>query len=219
MKLVIDLLTNTIAGSTNDPAFNPSSTQVLIDTPEDFDSATSAEWAYDGMTVSHDPMAAMERAKTARKSRIKAEAGQLIAASDWKLNRAKEQEQAGWSDLAAVDAILVQRETIRQSSNAAELAVDALTDVVSVIGFTWVVDVVVIAPRRLTSYALLSRFTSAEIEAVLAAAETNAALRVWWEKFKLAASIDLNNADTIAGINAFETAGLLTAGRAAEILL
>lgn len=219
MKLVVDLSTNTVVGTTTDAGFTPSSLQTLLDAPEDFDIATSAEWAYDGVTVSRDPMAALERAKTARKMRIKAEAAQLITALDWKLTRAREQEQFGVVDLSAVDAILVQRETIRQSSNIAELAVDALTEITAVIGFTWSVDAVVTLPRRLTSYAMLSRFTAAEIEAILAAADANALIRVWWEKFKLASSIDLNNADTIAGVTAFETAGLLTAGRAAEILL
>lgn len=42
-------------------------------------------------------------------------------------------------------------EAIRRSSNAAEAAVDALTDVGSVQTFTWSIDVAVAAPRRLTN--------------------------------------------------------------------
>lgn len=148
MKLVIDLSSNTVVGGTTDAGFSASTHQRLIDAPEDFDMATAAEWSFDGVSVTRDPVAALDRAKSARKTRIKAEAAQLIVAMDWKLTRAREREAAGWATLAEVDAVLAQRETIRRSSSAAELALDALTDAASVQAFAWSVDVIVPPPER-----------------------------------------------------------------------
>jgi hypothetical protein len=148
MKLVIDLSSNTIAGGTDDPAFAPTSQQVLIDAPEDFDMSSASEWSYDGVSVSRDSVAALDRAKAARKVRIKADAARLIDATAWRLERAREQEAAGWATTNSVDAVLAERESIRRSSSAADDAVDAMTDIASVQNYTWSVDVVAEVPNR-----------------------------------------------------------------------
>ena len=216
-KAIIDLNTNAIVGIAND-GFIPEKHQLLLDLPEDFNPDDVAEWAYDGQGLTRDTVALLERAKAARKARIKAEAARLIEATDWKLARAREREAAGWATLAEVDAVLAEREAIRRSSNAAEAAVDALTDVGSVQTFTWSIDVAVAAPRRLTHKGFSDRFTDAEMQAILAAAETNAALKTWWEKFKLARDINLDDPATQGGVQALEIAGLIGEGRAAEVL-
>ena len=216
-KAIIDLNTNAIVGIAND-GVTPEKHQLLLDLPEDFNPDDVAEWAYDGHGLTRDTVALLERAKAARKARIKAEATRLIEATDWKLARAREREAAGWATLAEVDAVLVEREAIRRSSNAAEAAVDALTDVGSVQTFTWSIDVPVAAPRRLTHKGFSDRFTDAEMQAILAAAEANAALKTWWEKFKLASDINLDDPATQGGVQALEIAGLIGEGRAAEVL-
>ncbi|RBJ69586.1 hypothetical protein C3L29_037230, partial [Pseudomonas sp. MWU12-2534b] len=86
----------------------------------------------DGVTVKQDKAAQLSQAKSGRKARVKAEAARLIEATAWKLERARERETAGWGTLAEVDAALAEREAIRRSSNAAEQALEALTDVASV---------------------------------------------------------------------------------------
>ena len=182
------------------------------------DDMTSLYLSDDGVSVIQDITALLAQAKTARKARIKAEAARLIEATDWKLARAREREAAGWATLAEVDEVLAEREAIRRSSNAAEAAVDALTDVSSVQTFTWSIDVAVAAPRRLTHKGFSDRFTDAEMQAILAAAETNAALKTWWEKFKLARDINLDDPATQGGVQALEIAGLIGEGRAAEVL-
>jgi hypothetical protein len=182
------------------------------------DDMTSLYLSDDGVSVIQDITALLAQAKAARKTRIKAEAARLIEATDWKLARAREREAAGWATLAEVDAVLAEREAIRRSSNAAEAAVDALTDVGSVQTFTWSIDVAVAAPRRLTHKGFSDRFTDAEMQAILAAAETNAALKTWWEKFKLARDINLDDPATQGGVQALEIAGLIGEGRAAEVL-
>lgn len=216
-KAIIDLNTNAIVGIAND-GVAPEKHQLLLDLPEDFNPDDVAEWAYDGQGLTRDSVALLERAQGARKARIKAEAARLIEATDWKLARAREREAAGWATLAEVDAVLAEREAIRRSSNAAEAAVDALTDVGSVQTFTWSIDVAVAAPRRLTHKGFSDRFTDAEMQAILAAAETNAALKTWWEKFKLARDINLDDPATQGGVQALEIAGLIGEGRAAEVL-
>lgn len=218
MKLVIDLSSNTVVGATDDTQFSATATQALIDIPEGFDMAAASEWAFDGITLTRDPVAALNRAKAARKTRIKAEAAMLIGASDWRLNRAREQEAAGWVTLAEVDSVLAGRESIRRSSNAAELALDALTDSGSVQAFVWSVAVLVPAPRRLTQVQFASRFTDLELQAILAAAQVSPPLGAWWEKFKLASDINLDDVATQGGVQALEFSGLLTGGRAVEIL-
>lgn len=216
-KAIIDLNTNAIVGIAND-GVAPEKHQLLLDLPEDFNPDDVAEWAYDGQGLTRDTVALLERAQGARKARIKAEAARLIEATDWKLARAREREAAGWATLAEVDAVLAEREAIRRSSNAAEAAVDALTDVGSVQTFTWSIDVAVAAPRRLTHKGFSDRFTDAEMQAILAAAEANAALKTWWEKFKLARDINLDDPATQGGVQALEIAGLIGEGRAAEVL-
>ena len=216
-KAIIDLNTNAIVGIAND-GVAPEKHQLLLDLPEDFNPDDVAEWAYDGQGLTRDTVALLERAQGARKARIKAEAARLIEATDWKLARAREREAAGWATLAEVDAVLAEREAIRRSSNAAEAAVDALTDVGSVQTFTWSIDVAVAAPRRLTHKGFSDRFTDAEMQAILAAAETNAALKTWWEKFKLARDINLDDPATQGGVQALEIAGLIGEGRATEVL-
>lgn len=216
-KAIIDLNTNAIVGIAND-GFIPEKHQLLLDLPEDFNPDDVAEWAYDGQGLTHDTVALLERAKAARKARIKAEAARLIEATDWKLARAREREAAGWAALAEVDAVLAEREAIRRSSSAAEADVDALTDVGSVQTFTWSIDVAVAAPRRLTHKGFSDRFTDAEMQAILAACQANAALNAWWEKFKLARDINLDDPATQGGVQALAIAGLIGEGRAAEVL-
>lgn len=219
MKLIIDNESGRVLG-TLDGEMETLPGTGYVDAPSDFDISHAAEYQFDAgtQTVTHDPVAALNRAKAARKARIKTEAAQLIAALDWKLTRAKEQEAAGWVTLADVDAVLAQRETIRRSSGVAETALDALTDVASVQAFTWSVSTIVAAPRRLTQTQFAIRFTDTELQGILAAAQSNPALGAWWEKFKLASDINLDDAATQAGVLALEMAGLISAGRAGNIL-
>lgn len=138
MKLVIDLSSNSVVGGTTDNEFKALPTQVLIDAPEDFEMESAAEWSFDGAGISRDQVAALDRSKTARKARIKQEAKALIEALDWRVTRARERAEAGIAYAGeTVAEVLAMRESIRFNSTAAELAVDALTDVASVQSFSW----------------------------------------------------------------------------------
>lgn len=84
---------------------------------------------------------------------------------------------------------------------------------------TPVVQAPVVAPvRTLTKLAYMQRFTDAELAGIYTTAKTVVQVEIWLEKFKLASEINLDDPYTIGGLQAMEAAGLLAAGRAAEIL-
>lgn len=64
----------------------------------------------------------------------------------------------------------------------------------------------------------LLKFTTAEYAAIKAATLVNSTLDYYWQLFNVAGEIVKTDPVTIAGIQTLEAAGLLGAGRAAEIL-
>lgn len=70
----------------------------------------------------------------------------------------------------------------------------------------------------ITKLAFRNRFTQAEKIALYTAAETNIPIRVYLDDVNAATFIDLSRSDTIIGVQQLEAAGLLTQGRANEIL-
>ena len=78
--------------------------------------------------------------------------------------------------------------------------------------------------RRLSKLEYMNRFTDTELAGIYAAAKTVVAVEVWLAKFNATTpepdgtSIDLDDPRTIEGLQGMEVAGLLGAGRAAEIL-
>lgn len=89
------------------------------------------------------------------------------------------------------------------------------------------IAVVAAAPvvqRRLTKRQYMNLFTDTELAAIYSAAKAVVQIEVWLAKFNAATpdpdgtSIDLDNPETLAGLQALEGAGLIGPGRAAEIL-
>lgn len=76
--------------------------------------------------------------------------------------------------------------------------------------------------RHITRLAFLNRFSDGEAIAIdlasIGATVQAASMRRYMSKVNSAHYIDLERTDTRAGVQALETAGLLAAGRAAEIL-
>lgn len=83
-----------------------------------------------------------------------------------------------------------------------------------------------VVPRitRLTKLDYMNRFTDAELEQLYTLESSVPAVKVWLAKFNATTpdpdgtSIDLTDPRTIAGVQALETAGIIQAGRANEIL-
>lgn len=76
--------------------------------------------------------------------------------------------------------------------------------------------------RRITKLAFRSRFTSTERAAITYAAKQatpqGAAVQSYLDDTQAATFIDLSRPETRAGVQALEAAGLIAAGRAAQIL-
>lgn len=78
--------------------------------------------------------------------------------------------------------------------------------------------------RRLTTLAFRDRFTLDEKRAIYTAALTSVDVKIWLDDLAAATpeadgtSVDLDDARTVAGVQGLESAGLLAAGRAAQIL-
>lgn len=76
--------------------------------------------------------------------------------------------------------------------------------------------------RHITQLAFLTRFTDAEAVAIdlasIGATVPAASMRRYLDKVRAATFIDLDRSDTRAGVQALESAGVLAAGRALEIL-
>lgn len=74
------------------------------------------------------------------------------------------------------------------------------------------------ADFRITKLAFRNRFTAAEKTALYTAAKTNVDIQIYLDDVNAATYIDLQRADTRASVQGLETAGLIAAGRALQIL-
>lgn len=72
--------------------------------------------------------------------------------------------------------------------------------------------------RTLSHIDFMGRFTDSELVGIYTAAKSSVAVEIWLDKFKLAGNVNKDDARTISGLQALESAGLLAAGRAAQIL-
>ncbi|MDD3675221.1 hypothetical protein [Thauera propionica] len=74
------------------------------------------------------------------------------------------------------------------------------------------------APRVLTKLQFLNRFTNEELAAVYTAAKTNVLIEVFLDKLKLAQEVNLDDPQTVDGLQALAAAGLLSEARVQEVL-
>ena len=84
----------------------------------------------------------------------------------------------------------------------------------------WIPDAQPVAPtsHTLTKLEYLRRFTTEERVAIRAAAASNPVLDDYLKLMELAQEINLDDPDTVAAVQMLEQAGLIAAGRAAEVL-
>lgn len=73
-------------------------------------------------------------------------------------------------------------------------------------------------PRTITKLEYLRRFTTEERVAIRSAAASNPVLDDYLKLMELAQEINLDDQDTVAAVTMLEQAGLIAAGRAAEVL-
>ncbi|MBF0448729.1 MAG: hypothetical protein HQL67_11055 [Magnetococcales bacterium] len=77
----------------------------------------------------------LEEARQALISRIKTKAAERIAATDWKVERARERDALNGT--TTLQDVYAERELIRQASDEAEVAVAGLASMEAVIAFSW----------------------------------------------------------------------------------
>ena len=95
---------------------------------------------YNGAAWAPPPIDYFGELSTAKNNRIvliKSEAADRIAATDWRLERARERAALGEENQETEADVLAEREAIRQASNAAESAVMSLSSVEDVTAFSW----------------------------------------------------------------------------------
>lgn len=188
---------------------------LLIDPPEGFNNELDG-LEYDAAT--HTARYNLGAYQARRTDELRAQARVQIEALAWRIERAKEREQLGLPG-ETLEAVLVEREALRRASNrcTAEVQAADTLDAVRAVAFA-VTDADRATPNRITRLQFLSRFTDAEMQAVIAASDQSPALRAALMKWQTADGIVLTDAATVAGVEALEIAGLLSAGRAAEVL-
>jgi len=197
-------------GFSNDPLSDG------VAAPDDFNADFLQCYFLERNKLKFDQSRYLDQLKAVQINRIKQQASDLISATDWKLQRARERDAAGWGSLADIDAVLVERETIRRSSDKAEAALLALSEASLITNFSWQVDEQLNPPQRLSRGEFLDRFSGTEIEQILAAAETNVALKRWILRLENSEWVKLSDAQH--GLQALEIAGLLQPGRSQQIL-
>lgn len=217
MRLIIDT-TGAVIGATTDPGYTPAESCRVIDAPEDFDPSALSEYRLDGDAIVRDPAIALTRAKTARIAEIKRQAQANINAVQWRIERAEERDRLGLPG-ETVEEVLLEREAIRRASNRCEAEVEAALDVQAVQAVQFAVtEADRTSPARITRLQFLRRFTDAEMQSIVAAADTSPALKAALLKWQTAEGIVLTDPATIAGVQALEIAGLIAPGRAEAIL-
>lgn len=70
----------------------------------------------------------------------------------------------------------------------------------------------------LTPLEFLNRFTDSEIKTIMALAKTDPDVELWWLRYNKAQDMNLEDPQTIEGVNMLEQATIIAPGRAAEIL-
>lgn len=74
------------------------------------------------------------------------------------------------------------------------------------------------ASKVVTKLDFMNRFTMEELAGIYTIAKSEVLIEVFLDKLKLAEHLDLANPNTVAGVHALATSGLLTEARAGEIL-
>lgn len=215
MRKHLIILDGGIVGLTSNP--NATVGQA-IPIPSDFRTDKLHWYRVDGEEILLDVSIALDEARAARVVGIKSEAFEKITALDWKLDRAREREDASWESLEAVNAVLAMRESIRRSSDEAEAAVMSLTDITEIESFAWAVTINVPAPRRVTRQQFLDRLTAEETAGIIEAAQSSSAIAAWILRLENADFVNLDDAACLMAMESLEIAGLIAAGRAQEII-
>ena len=186
-------------------------------TADEFENDSGLQFIDDMIEIAPD----IDTLKTNKVQAIKQQATQLLVDTDWQLQRATERDSLGMALLESETpkAILSYREAVRRASNRAESELSLLDNVADINAFTWQVEPTDYPSNTaLTHLEFLRRFTSDERVTITAASAQNPALADYMKMLDSAKLINMDDADVAAGVSTLEQAGIITAGRANEIL-
>lgn len=186
-------------------------------TASEFENGSELQFIDDTLEIAPD----IDTLKANKVKAIKQQANQLLADTDWQLQRAQERDALGMALLESETpkAILSYREAVRRASNRAETELNKLRAVNTVNGFTWQVEPSDYPNNKsLTHLEFLRRFTSEERIAITQAGLSNTAIADYIKMLDVAKFINTTDSDVATGVQALEAAGVIDAGRAAEIL-
>ena len=185
---------------------------------------TASKYADDSVTFVDDTLDIEQDIDTLKANKIitiKQQAAQMIADTDWQLQRATERDRLGVSLLESETpkAILAYREAVRRASNRAESELALLDNTDDINGFTWQATPVDYPDNTaITHLQFLRRFTGEERAAISALALQNPQIADYMKMLDVAVAIHLNDPDVATGVYALEVAGVIVKGRAIEIL-
>ena len=186
-------------------------------TASEFENGSDLQFIDDTLEIAPD----IDALKTNKVEAIKQQASQLLADTEWQLQRAQERDRLGVALLESETprAILSYREAVRRASNRAETELNKLRAVNTVNDFTWQVEPTDYPNNKsLTHLEFLRRFTSDERIAITQAGLSNTAIADYIKMLDVAKSINTTDSDVAAGVQSLEAAGVIGVGRAAEIL-
>ena len=186
-------------------------------TASEFENGSDLQFIDDTLEIAPD----IDALKTNKVEAIKQQASQLLADTEWQLQRAQERDRLGVALLESETprAILSYREAVRRASNRAETELNKLRAVNTVNDFTWQVEPTDYPNNKsLTHLEFLRRFTSDERIAITQAGLSNTAIADYIKMLDVAKSINTTDSDVAAGVQSLEAAGVIDVGRAAEIL-
>lgn len=183
----------------------------------EFDNDSELQFIDDTLEIAPD----IDTLKANKVQVIKQQATNLLADTEWQLQRANERDSLGVALLESETpkAILSYREAVRRASNRAEDELTLLDNITNIKGFAWQVEPSDYPSNTaLTHLEFLRRFTSDERVTITAASSQNPALADYMKMLDSAKLINMADADVAVGVNVLEQAGIITAGRANEIL-
>ena len=186
-------------------------------TVSEFENDSDLQFIDDTLEIAPD----IDTLKANKITGIKQQATQLLADTEWQLQRANERDNLGMALLESETpkAILSYREAVRRASNRAETELSKLRSIKTINAFTWQVEPSDYPNNKsLTHLEFLRRFTSSERIAITQAGLVNTAIADYIKMLDVAKFINTTDSDVAAGVQSLEAAGVIDAGRAAEIL-
>ena len=127
----------------------------------------------------------------------------LIKQLDWRIERAKEQEQLGVYG-ESVNEVLLEREALRRASNRLVNLVNEITNVDEINSFS--IDFTLteedyVSVNAMTQLEFIKKFTDVELETIVTLADTNALMKANLLKWQTAKYILKTDPMTVAAID------------------